>query len=271
MVKAILRKAVVDHLPANGQLLFFRNYFYWCKRDYVRAEVDLFRKLCDRGRNALDIGSNEGVYAMYLSRFASRLYCFEPLPWLAANLKRKFSGSNNVSVINCALGNKDETAVIHIPVTKEMQYDSRSSLIGGFSGQMIDGNQVQEIKNVPVPVKRLDDFDFENIGFMKIDVEGFELEVLKGAAETITRSLPNIYVEIEQKHHDDMPIAMIFEFILRLGYTGYFRFHQELLPIAKFVPAIHQAKASDGAKNNYCGDFIFLPKRSPSLTRLGLA
>jgi FkbM family methyltransferase len=271
MVKNILRRTVVDQLPATSQLLIIRNYFYWFKGDYIKSEVNLFRKLCDPKRNTLDIGANQGLYSMYLSRFSSHLYCFEPLPWLAKNLKSKFSGTGNVSVINCALGSKTETAVIHIPVTKEMQYDTRSSLLGNFNEQLIEGNQVVETKNVPVAVKRLDDFKLENIGFMKVDVEGFEVEVLKGGVETITRNQPNIYIEIEQKHHQDMPITRIFDFILSLGYGGYFRFEQKLLPIKQFNPDLHQAKGSDGVKGRYCGDFIFLPNDGPSVNQLNLS
>ncbi|HEY1790618.1 MAG TPA: FkbM family methyltransferase, partial [Verrucomicrobiae bacterium] len=141
---------------------------------------------------------------------------------------------------------------------------------GNFKEQLIDGNQVVEIKDVSVAVKRLDDFKLENIGFMKVDVEGFELEVLKGGAETIARHHPNIYIEIEQKHHQDMPISTIFDFILNLGYSGYFRFDQKLLPINQFTPALHQSKASDSIKNHYCGDFIFLPKNGPTTKQLDL-
>ncbi len=267
-MKKLVRKIFVEHLPAGWRLALIRNYFYWGKRDYVRHEVDLFQKLCEPGRAALDIGANEGLYAMYLCRFATNLTCFEPLPWMAGQLREKFSATQNVRVENCALGSKNESAVIKIPVTREKQYDTRSSLVGNFSGQMIDGTEILEIKDVPVSVKRLDDFKLENIGFIKIDVEGFELEVLKGGAETFARNKPNLYIEIEQKHHAGEGIATVFDFILKLGYRGFFEYGKQFLPLEKFDGAKHQPDAGSGAE--YCGNFIFVPPNAPALARLGL-
>ncbi len=269
MLKQLIRKNLLEKMPPSWQLFFFRNYFYWLKGDYVKSEVDTFRKLCDPARAALDIGANEGLYSMYLCRFASRLHCFEPLPWMASDLEEKFQNVENVVVKNCALGGKNETATIRIPVTAGRQYDTRSSLVGHFDGQLIDGEKVTAVKDLSVEVKRLDDFRLDNIGFVKIDVEGFELEVLKGGVETITRSRPNLFVEIEQKHHQgETPIAGVFDFILKLGYAGFFDHHGRLLPLAQFDASVHQCPANDGVKDAYCGNFIFLPA-STDVRRLG--
>lgn len=259
-MKKILRKIFVDGLPATWQLAFFRNYFYWGKRDYVRHEVDLFRALSDANRNSLDIGANEGLYAMYLCRFAKSITCFEPLPWMVEQLRGKFSGTGNVRIEHCALGSKVENAVIKIPVTKNKQYDTRSSLVGGFSEQLIDGANVVSVKEVNVSVKRLDDFGLRDIGFIKIDVEGFELEVLKGGAETIAREKPNLYIEIEQKHHPADSITHVFGFVEKLGFAGFFEFQDQVLPVAKFDVKKHQSVAAQG--KDYAGNFIFVPLNS---------
>jgi FkbM family methyltransferase len=260
MLKQFLRKTVLDQLPPNWQLLFFRNYFYWLKGDYVKPEVDTFRKLCDPARAALDIGANEGLYSMYLCRFATGLNCFEPLPWMVGQLEKKFRDVKNVTVNNCALGSRTETATIRIPVTPGRQYDTRSSLVGHFDGQLINGEKVTAVKDLSVAVKRLDDFHLDNIGFIKIDVEGFELEVLKGGVETIQRNLPNLFIEIEQKHHQgETPITGVFDFILKLGYAGFFEHQGRLQPLANFDARVHQSPAHDNVKDAYCGNFIFLP------------
>ncbi len=259
MLKKFARKILVEPLPPKLQLCFFRNYFYYCKKDYVKPEVDLFQKLSDPAKTTLDIGANDGTYSMYLCRFAARLYCFEPLPWLVDGMKKKFRGTKNVTLENCALGAQAETATIRIPVTKSKRYDTRSSLAGSFDGQLINGEKVLEIKEVKVAVKKLDDFRLENVGFIKMDVEGFELEALKGARETILRNRPNLFIEIEQRHHADMPITRIFEFIGQLGYAGYFQFENKFLPLAEFKAERHQSTAPDCPKDAYCGNFIFLP------------
>jgi FkbM family methyltransferase len=258
-MKKLIKRALVEPLPPNWQLWFYRNYFYRCKGDYVKPEIDLFQKLSDPARTTLDIGANDGTYAMYLCRFAAQLCCFEPLPWLADGMKRKFRDAKNVRVENCALGSRNETAIIRIPVTKARRYDTRGSLAGNFDGQLIDGEKVLETKDLTVPVRRLDDFQLNNIGFIKMDVEGFEMEAIKGGRETILRNRPSLFIEIEQKHHADMPIADIFNYILQLGYAGFFPYKNQVLPVEEFNPSRHQSLAPDGAKGAYCGNFIFLP------------
>ena len=258
-MKKLIKSALVEHLPPNWQLWFYRNYFYRCKGDYVKPEIDLFEKLSDPARTTLDIGANDGTYAMYLCRFAAQLYCFEPLPWLADGMKKKFRDARNVHVENCALGSTTETATIRIPITKARRYDTRSSLAGNFEEQLIDGEKVLETKNLNVAVKRLDDFQLNNIGFIKMDVEGFELEAIKGGRETILRNRPALFIEIEQKHHADRPIADIFTYIMKLGYSGFFPMENRFLPIEDFNPSRHQPTAPGAAKGSYCGNFIFLP------------
>ncbi|HEV2692300.1 MAG TPA: FkbM family methyltransferase [Verrucomicrobiae bacterium] len=259
-MKKLIKRILVEPLPANWRLAFYRNYFYRCKGDYVKPEVDLFQKLSDPAKTTLDIGANDGTYSMYLCRFAAQLVCFEPLPWLGDSMKKKFCDTQNVRIESCALGSKNETATIRIPVTKGRRYDTRSSLAGNFDGQLINGEKVLEVKDLSVAVKTLDGFQLNNVGFIKMDVEGFELEAIKGGRETILRNRPTMFIEIEQKHHTDMPIANIFQYILDLGYTGHFEFAGRFLPVEQFDPARHQALTQDGVKNSYCGNFVFLPK-----------
>lgn len=264
-MKTYLR-AILDRLPANWQLAMYRNYLYWAKRDYVRPEVDLFRRLCDPARAAIDIGANRGLYAIYLCRSAARLYCFEPLPWLAADLRRRFSRTPNVVIENCALGSSNEVAPIRIPVTRNGQYDTRSSLVGDFRNQLVDGEDVVSITTVPVRVCRLDDFALEDVGFVKIDVEGFEMDVLEGGQGTLVRSRPNLFVEIEQKHRPTLPIRDVFEYLRRRDYAGFFRWGGQWLSIDHFDVALHQRQ--DGVRaDDYCGDFVFVPLGSPTLRR----
>jgi hypothetical protein len=60
-----------------------------------------------------------------------------------------------------------------------------------------------------------------SIGFIKIDVEGNELEVLNGGVETLTRFKPLVLMEIESRHHQ-FPITRIFSKFEDIGYKGYY-------------------------------------------------
>jgi hypothetical protein len=73
---------------------------------------------------------------------------------------------------------------------------------------------------IEVCVKRnkLDDSELDNIGFIKIDVEGHELEVLQGASETILRERPTLLVEIEERHRLGS-LTAVHEYMESYGYT----------------------------------------------------
>ena len=56
------------------------------------------------------------------------------------------------------------------------------------------------VETIRVPLRTLDSYNLSNIGFIKIDVEGHELDVLRGAEVTLRRDQPNLLIEIENRH-----------------------------------------------------------------------
>ena len=82
-------------------------------------------------------------------------------------------------------------------------------------------NEFNESKKVNVRMEKLDNIQIKNIGFIKIDVEGHELEVIKGAKETINKYNPILLVEIE-KRHSKRPVKETINFINNLGYECFF-------------------------------------------------
>ena len=86
----------------------------------------------------------------------------------------------------------------------------------------------------------------KKIGFIKIDVEGHEKNVIIGASKIIMRNKPVLLVEIEEKHTQDKVINII-NFIKTYGYKSYFLNKKKLIEIKK--------NTNLGLKNN----FIFLP------------
>ena len=120
-------------------------------------------------RNAVDIGCRDGEYARYLQKHFQHVDCFDPR-------YRKFFPFNvdlsKVSHFACALGDQDETI----------------EMSGGT-------HKVVEGKMTSFPCFRLDEFEFQSVDYIKIDVEGFEKKVLIGAEETIRQSRPLIVIE----------------------------------------------------------------------------
>jgi FkbM family methyltransferase len=128
----------------------------------------------------IDIGAHVGTYTWTCGKKASHTYSFECSPktfcYLAANVALHRL-EYQVSLFNVALGNEE----------KEVEYIIRSE-DGGGNGIKTLSSTDQYFKRVNTPMRTLDSYHLEQIGFIKIDVEGFEKEVLEGARETLERN-----------------------------------------------------------------------------------
>ena len=134
----------------------------------------------------IDIGANIGQTSMNLSKklgkIAHKIYAFEPIPSTYEKLKYNILLNNfsSIEIFNIALGNEEDI------MKMEMSCPTNS---GGF--KMTPKNSIIKNEWVQVLQKKLDDFyKLDNpIQFIKIDVEGYEIEVLKGAEQIIKNIL----------------------------------------------------------------------------------
>lgn len=181
--------------PAGLRLRAWKNY---PRMHGLFAPAQAFCRLIPTGSNAVDAGANRGVYAYWMATRANHVYAFEPLPGLSAYLR----GANirNITVFDVALSDSSSQGVLWVPAI-----DGEASLVNNVGSS--------EAEPVPVTLAPLDDFRLQDVGFLKIDVEGHELPMLRGADETIRRCRPVLFIEIEQRYHDDVPIAEIFHHI----------------------------------------------------------
>jgi len=165
-----------------------------------------------------DIGANTGFYSDILEDIAGseQLYLFEPLPHLHNYLKKRFRKAH---VFELALSNQEGSRTIRVPFIDGKRFDTRATF-----GEHREPGQTG-FEEIEVRLTTLDTLTrklgLDSIGFMKIDVEGHEAEVLKGGIETLTRFAPLILIEIEARHHG-FPIATIFSTLEDIGYKGYF-------------------------------------------------
>ena len=153
-----------------------------------RHLVELVAGRIDPRTIVLDIGASVGLWTVPLGAAArcagARLWCFEPNPdnlaWLQANIETNELGSV-AKVHALAVGARRGTA----------RLGCREH--GGGNGALVEGDDGEAIE---VPVVRLDDLDFpQRVSFVKMDVEGFELEVLRGARALMERDRPAIFGE----------------------------------------------------------------------------
>lgn len=194
-------------------------HLYWAGRRMLfgplEPELALLPLLCRPNAATLDIGANWGAYSEAALGLSSTVHCFEPQSELAAVLRRGLGCSERVTVYEVALSNRDGVATFQIPrndigySTLEPNNELQSKV------DMRHGIETREVQT-----RRLDSFDFGPVGFIKIDVEGHEQEVLDGASSLLTRHRPALLVEIEERHRKGA-VAAVVGYVTALGYDTY--------------------------------------------------
>jgi FkbM family methyltransferase len=156
------------------------------------AEYEAFRAAVRPGATALDIGANVGAYSLLLGQWvgaSGRVFAFEPAPAIFDGLSRHVALNHLSSVVTplaSAVGAEVTTA---------------SLVLAGTHGESrLASSNDGEAERVQVPVTTVDRFCGEHRlvpSFIKVDVEGFELAVLRGARETIARAGRDLALFVE--------------------------------------------------------------------------
>lgn len=168
-------------------------WFYSSRKLPVGTHFPLFtvHRLQFELKVVLDVGANQGDFSKELCRYhpKSKFYCFEPFPETFDILKINLPGPN-FHHFKLALGDIAETVMVS--QNEANQSDTNSLLT------VIDSEY--ESNKVSIQINTLDSFirehALESIDLLKIDTEGFDLRVLKGAEECLKRGIIKlIYVE----------------------------------------------------------------------------
>jgi FkbM family methyltransferase len=174
------------------------------KSCYEPEHVELFcnilrsrRTRCGDGVVALDIGANIGVFTVEMARLMSgwgSVISYEPQELLfyalCANILLNNLDSNTKAVYAAVGGRAGKIRVPRLNFEEKGSYGSLE-----LKGENTDlGQKLTEQMDL-VPIVAIDDLELPRIDFMKIDVEGMELDVLVGATRTINRLHPILYVE----------------------------------------------------------------------------
>lgn len=180
----------------------------WAMDNFVKDD-----KVC------IDIGAHVGVWALQMARKAKHVHAFECSPktfnYLCANIALQ-DLNYSINKYNVALSNKEGVS----------EYYMRDKLDGGGNGLVKFNQDGDNMDRVEVPTITLDSFGFKNIGFIKIDVEGHEKQVLEGAVNTLKENNypPFVFESWIPNSADDhnIPRTMLrkelFDYIVSLGY-----------------------------------------------------
>jgi FkbM family methyltransferase len=209
-------------------------------RSQVRSG-DLTAALTDHfagdGTTVVDIGASWGLFSYHLAGLvggAGTVFSYEPHPMNKPVLEKLVKARPNVRFRPVAVSDLTGRADLQVPVFGSRHVTAQSSLAHGF-----DGQRGVRVEKVTVPTARLDDeFGGRRVDLVKIDVEGHEMSVLRGASVTLRKYLPPL-LEIEQRHLD-CPITDVFAEIADIGYVLYFIDGAALRPIGEFDLEKHQ-------------------------------
>lgn len=155
-----------------------------------------------RRRTAIDIGAHIGLWSWNMAHDFKSVQAFEPYPDHQACYSKNMEAVSNWNLYYCALGDKDGSVNIR----------TRTANSSGDTGIEDEG--------IKVNIHRLDDYEFTDVDFIKVDCEGYEYFALKGATETLKRWKPVVIVEqkgFETKY--GLRQAQAVEFLLELGAT----------------------------------------------------
>ncbi|HSX12955.1 MAG TPA: FkbM family methyltransferase [Chlamydiales bacterium] len=200
----------IDDLPDSIKW-HLRRGIYW-----ESGIGELVKKYTREGTIAIDIGAHIGIHTITMSKkvgSTGRVISFEPqfkiFRELYQNIKLN-ACDHNVILLRNALGDYEGQVEMSI---RNPENEGGTSI--GRDGDIAD-------------MRTLDSFNLDNVSFIKIDVESYELNVLRGAKETIQRNKPVIVFEILGNHDLDhcseelkMQCESTIEFLRALGYRVY--------------------------------------------------
>ncbi len=158
-------------------------------------KVDFASSVCTSRRVALDIGAHIGLTALFMAKRFGCVHAFEAAPetYKAMWVNIKASGSSNITAHNNIVGKAPgQLRFEYMPGHTQISH----ALLDGETPKFPDS-----IVTDPIGVVTIDSYDFHEVDFIKLDVEGFETLVIEGAAETIKRCEPVIVLEQRGNEH----------------------------------------------------------------------
>lgn len=174
---------------------------------YEKNELEIISQVLNEAvytNTALDIGANIGNHAVQFSKLFTKVICFEPNETAFEVLKINTKNRKNITCFNFGLSNEDTTAYLQIPEKN----------LGGAA--VLHSNNEGAI---PIVLKKGDAIIVEPFSFIKIDVEGHEVEALKGLEHQIKKYKPVICFELITHNTSDQKLLKMLQ---ELGYTSFY-------------------------------------------------
>lgn len=225
-----------------------------------------FVKYFSKDKAAIDVGACGGEYSCVMAEMFEKVLSIEPTGDMASHLRKALPC--NCEVVESALGAEPGTVSIRVPKIGGVRMNALSTVTShNFEFSDIGAVDVDEVKQATID-QLVSERSFKP-SFIKIDVEGYEGNVLAGAREVIRIGRPVVMIEIEKRHNKNYS-----EIFSMLGSYGYAPFHFRNGRLSVSSPAIveesfdflkgvgvsgMQEMIAAKASEKYLNNFIFLP------------
>lgn len=224
---------------------------YRARRDLRRyeAEIHLLPFLVDPTRNAVDAGAHRGSYCYFLARMCPQVYAYEPNPVMRDYLQHVVR--DNVIVSDAGLSNQCGESQFVVP---NSQRGYRNT-----AGTLETNLYVGDAARFAVRTVRLDDEQLENVGFIKMDIEGHELQALAGARRLLERDRPTMLIEVREELNGK-PIEDALAEIEDYGYHAFALKGRQLCAWRTLAMDFYRLEPTHPPAGGRILNFIFFPR-----------
>jgi FkbM family methyltransferase len=238
-------------------------------KDWTEQEELILHLIVPRNRGSVDVGANLGSYTRRLSKLTAFVHAYEPDTQTAQLLQSV--GLPNVTVHNKAVSDEIGQITYRVPIVDGHRVVSIAAVAKTFNGKEFAGKQFAE---QTVPKTTLDELVGENIGFVKIDVEGHELELLNGARKLLTKHRPIVLIEAEDRYRPNA-VRDVMEYFGSIGYAGLFIYERSARAISELTPKMTDTRelnrpVAKRVEQGYVSNFLFFPTHEAAAHAAGV-
>jgi FkbM family methyltransferase len=203
----------------NSKIIFFEKFFNTIDIFYQKRIINYIKFL--EIDTVIDVGAHKGEFLSYVLKMKNikRIYCFEPQIEINQALVKKFKNIKKIKIFNLALDKKISKKYIYInklSSTSSLQTFNKKSLYLKFKNFLL-GAKLNYIKKYKIRTNTIDNI-FNNINLskclLKIDTEGYEINVLKGSQKTLDNKIKYILIENQlNNQHKKLSIVNMFDYL----------------------------------------------------------
>jgi len=233
-----LRKVLLNFPKITGPLRAHYNFYFGEEEiSFIKYEINSLKK----NYIFFDIGANYGVYTFYFGKKAEKIYVFEPIKECVEYIKSGYS-KNNIVFINKIASDSTAIKELKVPIINKRKIFGKASIVNNFSNF-----ESRDIESVTIDsyANQMSEISNELLHVIKIDVEGYENAVLKGALNLLSKQKVLLIIEIEQRHNKDY--IETFKKMVDLNYGLYYLKDKEI----KKIDSLNEIEKIMSYQNNF--------------------